>query len=96
MAKGNNVASPAELLLGWNYTIFGDLLKPSHAPIPEEDPNLQLELNELRHDAYATILMREHAHGSKLESDFRKQGERILSESTHTFSLLPMVKSYST
>ena len=66
-------ASRAEQPMGRKNITLGDLLKPSFASFSEQDPKFQLALDEFPHDAHSTIILRERAHGSKLESAFRKQ-----------------------
>ena len=87
-AKGRNGQLPPELQIGRQHNTFGDLLKSSNTSISEADSNSQLELNEFPHDADFAILVRERARGSKLAPVFRHHRGRILSESTHTLSLL--------
>ena len=92
-ARGHNAQSPAEVQMGRQHNICGDLLKSSSTSISEDDRKFQLELNEFPHDADSAILVREGARGSKLEPAFRHQGGRKLSESKHTLSLLPAGKA---
>ena len=87
-AKRSKPSFPAEQQLGRLHVTVGDLLKSSFASIPENNPTFWLALDESPHDANSTILVRERARGSILESAFRKQTGRIINVTTHTLSLL--------
>ena len=93
MARRNKPALPAERQKGRRHNTVRDLLNPLFASIPDEDPKLQLALDEFQNDAYSNILERKRARGSKLESTFRQQRGRFINETTHTLSLLPPGKA---
>ena len=90
-AREHKAQSRAEVPLGRQHIIIGNLLKASSNSISEDNPifKLKLEMNEFPQDVDSTILTRERARGSKLEPAFSRQWGRILSESQQTLSLLP-------
>ena len=91
-AKKYKTQSLDELEMCRLHKNFCELLKPSFDSFSEEDSNFLLEMNDFPYDANTTILNHEGARFSMLESAFRRQTERIVSESSHTLSLLPTSK----
>ena len=57
--------------------------------ISEQDPDLQIDNSTFQDELYSTVLVRERARGTKLQSAFDKKTGRTIKESAHTITLLP-------
>ena len=55
----------------------------------ESDPNLEIEQLDFQEDLDSTVLARERARGSKLESLFDRKAAEVINESAHTITALP-------
>ena len=57
--------------------------------VSERDPNLEFEQSDFQEDLDSTVLVRERARGSKLESLFDRKAAKVIKESAHTITTLP-------
>ena len=61
--------------------------------VSEQDSKVSFEKSDCEEEVDSTILVRERARGSKLESAFQKKRGRILDETDHTLTFLPERKN---
>ena len=57
--------------------------------IPAQDSSVEFQQSDFQDEMDSTILVRERAKGSKLESNFAKKTGKIVNETDHTVSILP-------
>ena len=57
--------------------------------ISEQDPYIGFEQSDFQEDLDSTVLVRERASGSKLQSIFDKKSGKTIKETAHTLTMLP-------
>ena len=57
--------------------------------VSERDPNLEFEQSDFQEDLDTTVLVRERARRSKLESLLDRKAAKVIKESAHTITALP-------
>ena len=55
----------------------------------KRNPNLELEQPDFQEDLDSTVLVRERARGSKLESLFDRKAAKVIKELAHTITVFP-------
>ena len=56
--------------------------------VSERDPNQEFEQSDFQEDLDSTLLVRERARGSKLESLFDRKAAKVIKESAQTITAL--------
>ena len=56
-----------------------------------KDPQLQIEPGDCSEEADSTIVVRERVRGTKLEGSFKKMKRKVVNESEHTTTVLPIL-----
>ena len=64
--------------------------------ISEQDPNIEFEQSDFQEDLDSTVLVRERARGSKLQSTFEKKSGKTIRDSSYSHNVAPkFVKAQS-
>ena len=75
---------------------IGTELVNKEKDVSEQVSKVSFEKSDCEEEVDSTILVRERARGSKLESAFQKKRGRILDETDHTLTFLPERKKKPT
>ena len=89
ISKKKDGKSPFEKQMGREPNTVKSNIIRKLMDVLERDPNLEFEPSDFQEDLDSTVLVRERAKGSKLESLFDKKAAKVIEESAHTITVLP-------
>ena len=89
ISKEKDGKSPFEKQLGREPNTVKSNVIGKFKDVSERDPNLEFEPSDFQEGLDSTVLVRERARGSKLESLFDKKTTKVIKESAHTITVLP-------